>query len=113
MNKKLKIPFLKGRWKRIFELTTRSDLLIFFYDIWTANKRKRQQSIELYQAVEHISTSAQSDLTNLVHNVIATTFDPQIQLIQQEMDKKTKNAVQKQKDHNALTQMRNDLLSIV
>ena len=125
LGRQLKIPMLKGRWGSTLggwagKAATGLKIATFFYDIWKANQQQtqhnehnRQQSIELYQAVEHISTTAQSDLTNLVHNVIATTFDPQIQLIQQEMDKKTKNAVQKQKDQNALTQMRNDLLSIV
>ena len=74
---------------------------------------ENQQSLELSQIAEHISTTGYRDFTHTVHNLIIMIFDQKINTLQQEMDKKTNNSVQKQADYHQLTQMKSDLLSIV
>ncbi len=66
---------------------------------------ENQQSVELSQIAEHISTTVHSDFTHTVHNLISMVFDQKINALQQEMANTNKNTVQTQADYPQLTQM--------
>jgi tRNA U34 5-carboxymethylaminomethyl modifying GTPase MnmE/TrmE len=125
MGRSLKIPGLKGRWETTLgkwagKAAIAVQVVTFLYDVWKAeetqtqiNKQNRQQTVELYQAVEQICSTVQSDFTNSVHELIAMVFEPKIQEIQQQMDEKSKYAKKKQIDYNRLCQLRDELVSFV
>jgi GTP-binding protein EngB required for normal cell division len=96
--RQLKIPGLKGRWENTLgqwagKAAIAVQVATFFYEIYKANadqerenQRNRQQSLELYQAVEQICTTVVSDLTSSVHEVIVATLGEPLKSIQQQID---------------------------
>jgi len=125
LGRKLKLPYLKGRWETTLgkwagKAAIAVQVVTFLYDAWKAddnqtqlNKQNRQQSVELYQAVEQICLTVQGDFTNSVHNMIVIAFDPKIHAIQKQLDDKSKCAEKKPVDYNTLCQLRDEMASFV
>ncbi len=123
--RELKIPGIKGRWETTLgnwagKAAIAVQVVTFLYDAWKAsekedeiNRQNRQQTVELYQAVEQISSTVQNDFTNSVHELITKVFEPKIEAIQQQLDEQSKFAKKKQIDYNKLCQFRDEMVSVV
>ena len=124
MGRSLKIPGLKGRWeKTLGQWAGKAAIVVqvasFFYDIYKANadqerenQRKRQQSVELYQAVEQICATVVSDMTSSVHEVISNAFMEQIKEIQQQIDVLLNEAGEIKDDLRQIIHLKNQMLAI-
>lgn len=124
MGRKLKIPGLKGRWEKTLGRWAGKAAIVvqiasFFYDIYKANadqdrenQQKRQQSVELYQAVEQICATVVNDMTNSVHEIISNAFMEQIKEIQQQIDALLNEAGETKNDLNQIIHLKNQMLTI-
>ena len=122
--RKLKIPGIKGRWastlgKWAGKAAVVVQVVSFFYDIYKAgqdqdkqNNATRQQSIELYQAVDQICSSVIGDLSKAVTDIVTLTFDEKITVLQVEIDKLTAESSVLRKDHEEFLRRRDAINSL-
>lgn len=122
--RQLKIPGLKGRWEKTLgqwagKAAIAIQAVTFVYDIWKANaeqkrenEQRRQQSMELYQAVDQICMTAISDMTTAVHEIITSVFRQQIDEIQQQIDAKLNASTELKTDYEKLIRFKQQMAAI-
>ncbi len=125
LGRKLKIPGLKGRWEKTLgqwagKAAIAIQVVTFFYDIYKANadqeyenQRKRQQSTELYQAVDQICSIVTNDMTNAAYEAIMQTFQNQIGVVQQQIDENLATTTTLKADYEKLKQFKQQMSTIV
>ena len=125
LGRKLKIPGLKGRWEKTLgqwagKAAIAVQVVTFFYDIYKANadqeyenQRKRQQSTELYQAVDQICSMVTNDMTNAAYEAIMLTFQNQIGVVQQQINENLNTTTNLKADYEKLKQFKQQISIIV
>lgn len=124
LGRKLKIPFLKGRWGKTFETWAGRgawmvQVVLAIWEIYDANSKQerqneqnRQQALALHQAVEQICSTAANDLHTIVSKMISTIFDAQTVEIQSRIEEIHAGAVELTGDMAQLERIRGKLMAL-
>ena len=124
LGRKLKIPGLKGRWAKTLgkwagKGATAVRIFTFLWDTYRSydeqekqNQAKRQQAVELYQAVDQICSTVVQELSESVTEIIDAVISAQISSLNNKISSLSENMDSVNRDKQFIKQYILDLDSI-
>lgn len=122
--RKLKIPWLKGRWTTTLEKWAGRGVIVLqaaiaLWEVYDAsneqdrqNNQSRQRAVSLHQVVEQICSDAAGGLYKMVVDLIATAFGERVATVQKEIDMIQVNSNEVNKDYEKLQRERSEVMAL-
>lgn len=124
LGRKLKIPFLKGRWTKTFEkwagkaapvimiVTSLIEIGLAQRSQNKQNQAQRQQALQRRQIIDQISDSMAVALLDAAESVIREIMDEQMDAIKKEIERINRGSDKMQKDRQSLIYIKEDLNAV-